>query len=474
MKFSYFKKRVDFTLLILLFFTLIISTVTLMSPYEERISLGLSDSVEYSVSALNYFVHGKFGFYLNNRFFPSRYHPFYSIFFVVPSFALFGNDIANAPIISEIFAGLGYIVCFYIGYLISGSFGGFLGALFIFLVPAYNYFGRMVLTDVPCTVFALILSVFFIKKSNNYLVIGIFGAIAFSLKFSCIFFIIPFIFDLPCRNKDKKLTALFQLIIPYLVISISTCIYNYVFFNSIFRSGYHFWSSVPYDYLNLTFSLNYVPEILHNLTEPATFLPLLFCLITLLIILKKFPENSNINNQVLTRLVNFTFQIFIYLFIFYSLYFYKSPRFFLPFATLFGVLNGSIIASFLQNNTSIRKTINISICGMLTVFVIYFQTNRIVYSANYLEAISDIEDSKNRNYIISKYNTLYTSTIAKQVGNLKDVFPFDRSEEFASKFITSAKVINPIPYPQNSRDHRCRGILPNSLEVYTDSEIMEK
>jgi 4-amino-4-deoxy-L-arabinose transferase-like glycosyltransferase len=496
--------------------------VSFYSPFEERSSLPLTDSVEYAVIGSEIASNGLFTFELNDNRYPSRYYPWFSLFWIVPSYALFGNSISNAALLPIFFSMLGFLIAFRIGRLITkainSSIDSFTPAIFgtlsLFLVPSYFYFGRQVLTDVICTILFLACAYNFMlvadtivtcakplclfkKKEEKFiyslfLETGIFAGIGILLKPTCIFFLLPFC-CITLLNRDyifgtkKQIEAvsrsflpkihslqckfLFSLLFPSTLFLFFSLIYNKVVFFDFFRSGYHYWVSVPYDYVNLTFSIHYLDDFLHLLIDPFGPLGVGFLFCTLYIFYRKSPHLFPLNQHLFKAILFYALFSCIPLIIFYSLYFYKTSRFLIPIHSLLAVLSGILIGSALEQYWKDKKNLLFSLqCGTI-LLLIFTQVGRSYQTQNHKDFKNHLSDEGIVNgNIVSILNPLYLEYNLKEYHLHYKVIPKNRSVEYASKVVTPYKILNPEPYPVNFNDNRCSGLLKGGArEVYINT-----
>lgn len=247
----------------------------------DWVKLGAPDHVEYALGAHNLLERGTYAIELNGTLHPPRYPYGYSTFFVAPVLAVTGSEPRHA-----VYAGMvsGILVVLLLAAMGGRGFGAVTAAGSVFLLllyPLFLKYTREVFADAAVT--ALFLGVFTLAlclrpSPIRWLAVGLFIAVAASVKFSLVLSaIFPWlVVRLPVAKNDSSesrsdlsggrpwTTTRRQLLLDLCLASgigiglVPLLIYNTQCFGEPFRTGYHYWCSLPYDFPALVFSPRYL------------------------------------------------------------------------------------------------------------------------------------------------------------------------------------------------------------------------
>jgi hypothetical protein len=383
----------------------------------------ISDSLEYTSCAISMINNGTCSLTLNDRSFPSRYSPWFSIVTLTPYIVLSGNlNYFFIPII--IFAVIGVVSVYFITQLLAvGVSGGLLAVLAALLLPSYRFFASIPMTDIPCTALVLlsIWQILIIRKEEKNLFIislGILIALATSFRPLTIFLLIPLFYKIGFR-------ALLALV-PLVILAISTFIYNLSNFNSINRTGYNFWTAVPYNSFRLTFSLKYVIGNLNYLIT-LLFLSILLLYITVILLREKIDFSEIKNFYIIIGLFSLP------LIVVHLCYFFGSDRFYLPITVLLCCGIGAGCEKLIFKGGFFKTSIVLTILSLFFIAIIKkYEPSKLFLNQ---EKLSD------KMCFVGGYNPLLVQMFVIRDTNRKYI-PVSRQVEYASKFYTPFKIDN--------------------------------
>lgn len=463
MKFINTYRNIYLTILLLT----ILSVILLYSDPRTASNLVIvPDSTEYALAAHCFATTGEYKILVDGQWRPPRYPPWFSILIITPAYRLAGLEPGNA-IYPIIFSGvLGVLIAFFLGKKIGGLFGGIFASLMLLALPVYRMYSKYVMTDVPITVLALITCLIYLQLKSKttpltFLFAGFLIAVAASMRPVWASMIFPFLFFLIHSNNKKTFQKILFLLVPLFCTITASMAYNTYVFGHPFRTGYHYWTSVPYDYLNLTFSLSYVPVNLILLWKSKIihFATVVFIVCASNYWLIRLNSNSQSSLDSMRWLIEFALIGTGPIMFFHLIYFYPEPRFYLPIIAIAAIFTGGIMGRWIN-----RYPI-LTLLGVLgIIFVSQFFTK--------IEGLDKPEHMLNRRSAVSEIvrltlaDSLIISTIepayieyftAKE--SQRRIIPLSRSIEYANKLITPKKIPNPDPAPKNWQDHRCAGLI---------------
>ncbi|MDC0358281.1 glycosyltransferase family 39 protein [Oligoflexia bacterium] len=429
----------------------------------------ISDSIEFAVAAHRAALLGSFDILVENVAYPPRYSPWFPLLILAPLYHLLGAEIGNAIYATTFFAVLGVATAYLLGILVAARWGGLLAVALLLTVPGYRYFGRQVMTDVPfVTVVLLALLVYLVIVNGksvgwkHYACAGIILALGYWLRPLAVALLVPFVaLPLIYRSPGNLVIKLLLLCFPILGFVVATLVYNAAVFGDYFRTGYHFWVPVPYDYLDLTFSVQYLSKNFEVLYRDVGLGPLLGFGLALLLVQKGiFKDQKKIwlGKKVFVQSMIFFALVAVPLLSFHLFYFYSSSRFFLPLRVLLTVLVGGL-AGRLVSKAALDKRAPVLIAGFACLVM-------VLYGWNVKPDFPDIRATADRiadntfedATIISKLNPIYFQLLV-QAGTQRTLLPWSREVEYASKAVAWRRVSVLDPPPINWEDHRAEGLL---------------
>ena len=423
------------------------------SPYYASNLEIVPDSVEYAASAHNFAIDGTCFITVNGEKHPSRYAPWFPALILAPAFFILGDEPGNAIYPVTLFGIIGIITAFFVSRKVAGTSGAVFSALLVLLLPVYRYYGKQVMSDVPCAALVMLECFVYLRLMNSeknnpigYVCAGMIAALGGALRpaYFCLVlpFLAPAIAARPLRIAAAQLTAL---IVPGIAVALSSMIYNGNVFGSVIRTGYNYWCPVPYDYFDLVFSFSFFR---------ANFNVFLLCgvpaiaaaafLLEMAVMRTKAATGPKWKSSVSFRNIwKFTFLATGPIAVIHLFYFFPEERFFLPILCMTAIIAGSAMGMY--RNYSFRTLI--LICAI-------FLAGAVLYGKVFTEEIpsrriaADIimSSTPDNAMVISSIDPVYLELMACR-SSQRRILPMSRRVEYASKVITNKKLagLNPPP-----------------------------
>lgn len=434
------------------------------SPYNASNLDIAPDAVEYAAGAYRLASNSSYDIVINSKSFPPRYPPWFSTLFLAPSIKLAGNnpDYAICPV--YILAIAAVTLIFLIGFAMGGTWGGLLSSLLMLSIEDFRFLSGQVMTDIPCLCIFLLLAIIYSRLKNKgpstrlYITAGILIAVSSGMRPATSFFIIPFLWML-IRSRSFVLRCFSALIIPVILVSAATLLYNNKTFGSPFRTGYNFWCPVPYDYTPLCISARYFMQNAKILILNTNSIYALVAIATLIFVLKR-PQNDqdSITKTGLTNLSDFACFAglsLIPLGLLHLFYFYSEARFYLPITASTVIFAGSM-AGLLLSKISTKYSFFILLVASCLLIVLKFH-QQPEKPVKRISADNILLNTPPNAIIITAIEPAYF-TLFPQTGS-RYIMPLNRKIEYASKIIAPRKIADPKPYPTSCLDHRCSGLI---------------
>ena len=355
--------------------------------YCDRISASnlfyTPDSTEYAIAAHRFATAGEYKIPIENRWLPPHYPPWFSILVLSPVYLLLGTEIGNAIYPVTIFSIGGIIIAFLLGKKIGGNWGGIFASFAVLALPLYRYWSKHVMTDVPATVLMLVACLLYLwfrnrtdTRSLAYLLPGIITAVAALFRPVCTAAILPFlVFAVTYRGLALALRKLVFLVTPLVIAATVSLTYNTSVFGSPFRSGYHFWMPVPFDFVHLTFSLSNIYTNLIALLQSHAVL--LVCAACAVLAIECRINNMNTKQLPFSPDIRWVVEFVILgtgpIVLFHLLYFYLDPRFYLAPIVLTAIITGGIIGSWLKKKPRLALG-GVIVLALLFIIINFFIT----------------------------------------------------------------------------------------------------
>ncbi|HEV2293676.1 MAG TPA: hypothetical protein VGR35_07460 [Tepidisphaeraceae bacterium] len=238
------------------------------APVDAGGRLTTPDGAEYALAAHRLAAHGTLDIELAGARFPSRYPPLFSamlapVYFVAP------GEIGNAIVVVLGFAMLMVGAACVLGWRIAGTWGAATASMAVIFHPLIAEFARTIMSDLPVAALAVVgLAVFLRLKRPaehhsqgwTWLLAGLIVAIAAGLRPLAGFFLLPFLALLVLSGRRGVVVRFAALLGPMLLLGVVTGIYNHDRFGAWWRTGYHFWCPIPYEFPHLTWSWRFLED----------------------------------------------------------------------------------------------------------------------------------------------------------------------------------------------------------------------
>lgn len=256
-----------------------------VSPEYSRAFSHVPDSVENTLAMKNLMDGHGFTLRLNGVDHPSRYQPWFSLLFVYPALVFAGGNVLCAWCGVFAAGALALFAAFLVGRKIGGGACGVLLAAVLGVFADFARYANVPMTEVPYAMLLLFAAAAWLNirlgekpRVADHLLFGVLCALAGALRSTAL--VLPILVVLPLwkRRPGWKTAAavLAAAWLPALAVAAANAIYNRLVFGEFFRSGYHFWDPVNYDYPEMTFGWRF---FVGNLQGYANVCNLLFLLL---------------------------------------------------------------------------------------------------------------------------------------------------------------------------------------------------
>ncbi len=413
------------------------------------------DSVEYSAGALSLATTGTYELTIQDQVHPPRYPPWFSLVFLAPAYCLAGTEPGNAVFSILVCSLLGLFAAWRIGHVFSGPWGAFCATAGLLLVPAYQFYSREIMSDVPCTALVLLLALVYLRLRAGparpvslFWAAGLLVALCTAVRPTSLGAVIPFIILALRPVSYPKLLAALS---PLLVIGSLTLWYNQATFGS-FRNGYQYWCPVPCDFMTLTFSLSYIRSNIPVMLSSG--LPLWGGLIVLLwLFLRKRNTEPEAGSAFSRAMAEFTAAAGLPLLAFHTVFFFPEERFFLPLLALLAVWAGSLLGRCLKH-LPVSRVVGLQLAVLLLAGLVRQLGTEPPPRRTGIEAIR--RQTPTNAVIVSALDPVYLDIMLG--GSGRKFIPLSRRVEYASKLVAPFKITRPNPPPVSWGDHRSRGM----------------
>lgn len=425
------------------------------SPYLAA-DLRLSpDSVEYAIGAARLVSDGIYALPLNHFDAPPRYAPWFSGLIIAPAYFVPGLGIGAGVLLIWLYALILLTAIARVGELLGGKHVAVLAAVLLLATPHLRSLSREILTDIPSLAMVVLLGLFFIvsrqrgtSSLSQSVAVSLVLMWAVAMRPLSVVAILPFVFQ---ALKHRTAKHLFLQLLPTAILGILTLVYQQAVFGDFWRTGYQYWSSVPYDFSQLVFSWHYLSGNLETFLL-QTGAPLLVgaALLSGKVKPRESADQENIKGWSFYAAIVAVPQL-----LFFLLYFYSSPRLMLPIAALcvpLAALSLSVLrerANVSAGALSISLTLITLLCGIGLAF-----SDRGIKREELLRAFAQYAPPDS--VIISAINP---AQVSFAVGSDNEVLPISRAVEYASKFIAARSVSQVEPVPAHWNDHRAKQLL---------------
>ena len=250
----------------------------------SRVFSHVPDSVENTLGMESFMAGRGYTVHLNGVDYPPRYQPWFSLLFVAPALVFSGGNVLCAWYGCFAAGAVALLAAFLLGRKLESGACGVLLAAVLGAFADFARYANVAMTEVPHTMLLIFAALAWIRLCGNdktrvrdHLVFGILCALAGALRSTALVLPILVLFPLVKRRPDgKKLfAALAAAWLPALAVAAANAIYNKAVFGEFFRSGYHFWDPVNYDYIDMTFGWRHLVGNLKGYANSYNFLFLL-------------------------------------------------------------------------------------------------------------------------------------------------------------------------------------------------------
>ncbi len=454
--------------------------------------LVIPDALENAFCADNFLREGKYGFYLNGVLHPSRYLPWFPLLFLAPFQALsgdvygavYGSWLATAGLASLMFLSARQTT------VRSGpagardlAFGGLAGLLTFPVLLLSSFFIALTgyaMTEVPYLLFCVWAMILWTRLAVHpgvdkvsLIWCGVLIALGGSVRSSAYpMLALPFLLIF-MREKDwkKRFLLWFLAAFPTALVLLASNIFNWAVFGSPFRTGYHFWCPVPYDFMPLTFHPRYAMEYLPRLVREKGFW---LTMALLAVCAAWFRASRTARGEKLRSLPKWTaweasmaFALLqsAIIFVLYIVYFFYDKRMYLPILVMVLPPAASAAALLLRMILKKRQTA----CWILAGAAIILQCVALRNLNDYHKAIRGIPDDRAKlEYLGSILPgnaillSMFNPAIADKFflhGTDRKVIPVNRIHEYADKIAAPRKVKVCDPPPRDAFDNLAPGLL---------------
>lgn len=451
---------------------LAIATVTLHRSAFEASDLYITpDAIEYGLTAHRVVFEGRYALIVAGRDLPPRYPPWFSLFVVAPAYMLLGPEPGNAIFPVTALGVCGALLARAVGRRAGGVWGGTCAALAVLALPAYRFWGRQVMTDVPTAALLLGACLLYLRiraapqaSSLRYLASGAVIGAAAAIRPVCAAAVIPFLLPLlsPRPSPSLALRRLLALVGPLALVMIAGGVYNARAFGSAFRNGYQFWCSVPYDYFAMTFSASYVTANAAVLWKSG--LVGLLAAAAAAWLARRFLARGTGAGAIapgeLRGLVEFLVLATGPMLAFHLVYFFPQDRFFLPQLVLAATLVGALAGRWLER-VSLPWHLGALVAVLAVAIPVTAQRDE---PPQRRLAVDRIRAATPRDaWVVTAIDPPYIEYLLGRESR-RTIVPMSRRIEYANKVLTARRIPSPDPPPQGWSDHRCPGLLRGGAE----------
>ncbi len=454
--------------------------------------LVIPDALENAFCADNFLREGKYGFYLNGVLHPSRYLPWFPLLFLAPFQALAG-DVYGA-VYGSWLAAIGLAAVMFLSCrqtavrpgpagardLACGGLAGLLTFPVLLLSSFFIALTGYAMTEIPYLLFCVWAMILWTRLASrpgadvlSLFWCGVLIALGGAVRSSAYpMLALPFLLVFTREKSWKRRFLLwFLAAFPTALVLLASNIFNWVVFGSPFRTGYHFWCPVPYDFMPLTFNLSYAAEYLPRLVREKGF----FLTMALLAICAAwFCVSRAARKEKLLSLPKWTaweasmaFALLqsAIIFVLYIVYFFYDKRMYLPILVMVLPPAASAAAHLLRTILKKRRTV----CWVLAGAAIILQVIVMHNLNDYHKAIRSIPDDRAKleylgsilpgnAVLLSMFNPAVADRFF-QHGTGRKIIPVNRIHEYADKIAAPQKVKACDPPPRDAVDNLAPGLL---------------
>ena len=454
--------------------------------------LVIPDALENAFCAENFLREGRFGFYLNGVFHPSRYLPWFPLLFLAPFQALTG-DVYGAVYGSWLAAaGLAAVMfcsCLQITVrqgeagkrdAARGALAGLLTFPVLLLTSFFIALTGYAMTEVPYLLFCVWAMILWTRLAvrpgvdlPSLMWCAVLIALGGSVRSTAYpMLLLPYILIFT-REKDWKRRFLlwFLAALPTALVLLASNIFNWAVFGSPFRTGYHFWCPVPYDFMPLTFHPRYAAEYLPRLVREKGFW---LTMALLGICAAWFAASRRARGEKLLSFprwnaweaaMAFAALQSMLIFVLYIFYFFYDKRMYLPILIMVLPPAASAAANLLRMVLRRKSAVNWTLAGAAFLLQLIAMHNL----NDYHKALRTIPDDRGKleylnsilpgnAVLLSSFNPAVADRFLLR-GTDRKVIPVNRIHEYTDKIAAPQKVKACDPPPRGPFDNLAPGLL---------------
>ena len=434
----------------------LLAAAILCPSVEHAASLRVSpDSVEYAVSARNLLLHGSFSITLDGAAFPPRYPLGFPLFVIVPSLLLFGAGSLGAGVYGvALCAAISVGVAYLTGVRLLSRSAGFVAAGLVLMLPAFVGSSQEVLSTAPAAAFSLVVLFCAVASRDAGLSRWLCAGLALMLATACrplsVLFALPALCAWWREARASKL-GLAATLGPLLLWAALTGWHNAAVFGDPLRSGYNFWSPIPYDYPQLLFSLGYLVDNFEALSKSGAAVILPLAAVGVFMVWRSGGDGSRgLSAEVAALLAAVVTAAF------HLLYFWPWELYFEPSAVVLAPVAAVAVVRFVQGcwEAVLHRLVMATV--LLGVACAWAASHRP--SAREAEAFSQAQELSGVALAMSKEKSvlLVTGRNPAMVESMAGtrVLPISRRVEYASKLVAPSRVPLTDLREASPREHR--------------------
>ena len=454
--------------------------------------LVIPDALENTFCAENFLREGKYGFYLNGVFHPSRYLPWFPLLFLAP-FQFLTGDIYGA-VYGCWFAAAGLAAVMVLSCrqttvrpgqpgerdMARGALAGLLTFPVLLLSMFFIDLTGYAMTEVPYLLFCVWAMILWTRLAirpgvdlSSLMWCAVLIALGGSVRSSAYpMLLLPYILIFTREKEWKRRFLLwFLAALPTALVLLASNAFNWAVFGSPFRTGYHFWCPVPYDFMTLTFHPRYAVEYLPRLVREKGFW-LTMALLT--VCAAWFVASRRARGEKLLSLPRWTaweaamaFALLqgMVIFVLYIVYFFYDKRMYLPILVMVlppaAAAGANLLRMLLRRGRAVNWTL--AIAAILLQLVALNNLN------DYHKALRTIPDDRGKLEFLNTVlpgNAVLLSSFNPAVadrfllhGTDRKVIQVNRIHEYADKIAAPQKVKACDPPPRGPFDNLAPGLL---------------
>lgn len=455
--------------------------------------LVIPDSLENAFCAETFLKEGKYGFYLNGVFHPSRYLPWFPLLFLAP-FEYLSGDVYGA-VYGCWFATAGLAAVMFFSCwqttvrkgpagqrdVARGALAGLMTFPVLLLTSFFIVLTGYAMTEVPYLFFCIWAMILWTRLATkpgvdpaSLLWCGVLIALGGSVRSTAYpMLLLPYILIfIREKNWKRRFLLWFLAALPTALVLLASNAFNWVVFGSPFRTGYHYWCPVPYDFMSLTFHPRYAVRYLPRLVMEKGFW---LTMALLAACAAWYCVSRKARNEKLLSIaprwtaweaaMAFALLQSLVIFVLYIFYFYYHKRMYLPILVMVLPPAASAAANFLRTVLRREKIAN----GLIAAAAVALQCIAL-YNLNYYHrSIRSIPNDRAKLEIMNDMlpkNAIFLSTFNPSVadrfllrGTDRKIIPVNRIHEYANETVAPLKVKACDPPPKNAEDMLAPGLL---------------